>query len=355
MLQNPQQALPLLPGQVMDLLPSGDAGQLNDHRDQLLRQQIIQSVLEIVVGVFGKIRQQPLVQLLLIQRGFQVDLQPVTLFGKMPHVGRGRQHQRTADAEVCKQQLAEIRIDLLIVFKGRQTHVPQTQALQADTRDPRRDDPLQGHQRPLQRRDGVPRLSRHPVTVSGGAGGRIADAAGGQHHRLGRVVSPLPNNAADRAVLNLQGRRPVPEDLHLQGLQPPFQRGADVKRAVADGKHPVSPLGFQRNAQLLKKAHHICAIEAVKGAVKELSITRNISQQPLDIRVVGHVAPALAGDIQFFPQPFVGFQQRDSRPLLRRRNSGHHPGGASADHYDLFTHHPHRRIHRTDPTAVPAW
>ena len=57
MLQNPQQALPLLPGQVMDLLPSGDAGQLNDHRDQLLRQQIIQPVLEIVVGVFGEIRQ----------------------------------------------------------------------------------------------------------------------------------------------------------------------------------------------------------------------------------------------------------------------------------------------------------
>ena len=47
----------------------------------------------------------------------------------MPHVGRGRQHQRTADAEVRKQQLAEIRIDLLIVFKDRQAHVPQTQAL----------------------------------------------------------------------------------------------------------------------------------------------------------------------------------------------------------------------------------
>ena len=70
MLQNPQQAFPLLPGQIMDLLPSGNTGQFNDHRDQLLGQQIVQSVLEIVVGIFGKIRQQPLVQLLLIQRGF---------------------------------------------------------------------------------------------------------------------------------------------------------------------------------------------------------------------------------------------------------------------------------------------
>ena len=125
MLQTPQQALPLFPGQVVDLLPSGNTGQLDDHRDQLLGQQIVQSVLEIVVGVFGKIRQQPLVQLLLIQRRLQVDLKPVALFGKMPHVGRGRQHQRTADAEVRKQQLAEIRIDLLIVFKDRQAHVPQ--------------------------------------------------------------------------------------------------------------------------------------------------------------------------------------------------------------------------------------
>ena len=317
MLQNPQQALPLLPGQVMDLLPSGDTGQLNDHRDQLLGQQIVQTVLEIMVGVFGKIRQQPLVQLLLIQRRLQVDLQPVALFGKMPHVGRGRQHQRTADAKVRKQQLPEIRIDLLIVFKDRQAHVPQAQALQTNAGDPRRDDPLQGHQRPLQRRDGMPRLSRHPVTVSGGAGGRIADAAGSQHHRLSGIASPLPNNAAGHAVLDLQGRRPVPDDLHLQGLQPPFQRGADVKRAVADGKHPISPLGFQRDAQLLKKGHRISAIEAVKSAVKEFSITWNISQQPLNIGIVGHVAPALSGDIQFFPQSFVGFQQSDLRPLLR--------------------------------------
>ena len=231
-----------------------------------------------MVGVFGKIRQQPLVQLLLIQRRLQIDLQPVTLFGKMPHVGRGRQHQRTADAEVRKQQLAEIRIDLLIVFKDRQAHVPQTQALQTNAGDPRRDDPLQGHQRPLQRRDGMPRLSRHPVTVPSGAGGRIADAAGGQHHRLSGIASLLPNNAADRAVLDLQGRRPVPEDLRLQGLQPPFQCGTDVERAVADRKHPIPPLSFQWDAQLLKKGHHICAIETVKGAVKEFSITWNISQ-----------------------------------------------------------------------------
>ena len=270
-------------------------------------------------------------------------------------MGGGRQHQRTADAEVRKQQLTEIRVDLLVVFKNRQVHVPQAQALQADAGHPRRDDPLQGHQRPLQRRDGVPRLSRHPVTVSGGAGGRIADAAGGQHHRLSGIAPPLPNNAADRAVLDLQGRRPVPEDLHLQGLQPPFQCGTDVERAVADGKHPIPPLSFQLDAQLLKKVHRISAIEAVKSAVKEFSITWNIGQQPLNIGIVGHVAPALSGDIQFFSQPFVGFQQRDSRPLLRRRNSGHHPGGASADHYDLFTHHPHHRIHHTDPTAVPAW
>ena len=71
----------------MPLLPPRDAGQLHHHRDQLLGQQVVQGVLEIVVGILGEVRQQPFVQLLVIQGRLQVDLQPVALLVEMAHVG----------------------------------------------------------------------------------------------------------------------------------------------------------------------------------------------------------------------------------------------------------------------------
>ena len=73
MLENAQQALPLFTGQVVYLLPSRNFRQLYHHRDQLLGQKIVQRILEIVVCVFAEVRQQPFVQLLLIQSRFQID------------------------------------------------------------------------------------------------------------------------------------------------------------------------------------------------------------------------------------------------------------------------------------------
>ena len=355
MLENAQQALPLFTGQVVYLLPSRNFRQLYHHRDQLLGQKIVQRILEIVVCVFAEVRQQPFIQLLLIQSRFQIDFQPILLFIKVPHMGGSRQDQWTADAEVGEQQLSEIRVEFLIVFKHRQADIPQAQPLQTDAGNAGGNHTLQWHQRPPQRRDGVSRLRCQTVAVPGGACAGIADAAGGQNHSIGGVASPFPGDAAYRAVRNLQRNRPIPDDAYPQGFQPPFQCGADVKGAVADREYPVSPLRFQRDAQSFKKCHGIGAGEVSKSTVKEFSITRNIGQQPFDICVVGHVAPAFAGDIQFFPQPLVRFQQRYLRSLFRGGNGRHHPGGAAANHHDPITHHPHRQILHIDPTGFPAW
>ena len=89
MLQQLEKPPALVLGQVVDLLVRRDLRQFHHHGDQLLGQQIVQCVAEVTVGVFGEIRQQPLIQLLFIQCGLQVDLQAVGLFLKVPHVGGG--------------------------------------------------------------------------------------------------------------------------------------------------------------------------------------------------------------------------------------------------------------------------
>jgi len=66
----------------------------------------------------------------------------------------------------------------------------------------------------------MPQLRRHAVAVAGGSGGGIADAAGGQHHRLRRVGILLTTDAGDSTFLCLDGNRPVMHPTYLQAVQP---------------------------------------------------------------------------------------------------------------------------------------
>ena len=66
----------------------------------------------------------------------------------------------------------------------------------------------------------MPQLRRHAVAVAGGSGGGIADAAGGQHHRLRRVGILLTTDAGDSTFLCLDGNRPVMRPTYLQAVQP---------------------------------------------------------------------------------------------------------------------------------------
>ncbi|CAN4003011.1 Sorbitol dehydrogenase, partial [Dysosmobacter welbionis] len=336
--------------QVMDLLMGRDARPLHCHRNQLLGQQIVQRVAEVVVGVLLKVPQQPLVQGLLIQGGLQVNLQPVGLFAEVPHVGGGRQHQGPADTEVGEQHLPEVRVDLLPVLKHRQPHIPQAQALEL----PAQAVIPQRHQRALKVRHRMPRFPGHSVPLSCGAGGGVTDAAGGKDYRPGRVCPPLSPDTCDGAGGDLQLRRPVPGQRDLQRLQPPLQSGADVKGPVTDGKHPIPPLGLQRHADGRKERHGVPAVEPGKGAVQKLAVPGHVGQQGLYIGVVGDVAPALAGDVQLLSQPLIGLQQRHPCAPLRRGDSGHHPGGSPADHYQPLTHRPSSRTRRRRSRCPPA-
>ena len=200
----------------------------------------------------------------------------------------------------------------------------------------------------------MPGFRRHTVAFTGGSGAWIGDPAGGQDNRLRRIAATLSSNSLDRAVLHFQKPCPVPGKADPQLFQPPLQGRADIKGPVRHRKHPVSTLRLQRHTQVLEKSHGVLRMKTGKRAVKELSITRDISQKALQPCVIRQVAPAFPGDIQLFPQPLIGFQQRHKGSPLRCGNRGHHPGGSAANYYYFLTHRPSFRTRRTRSKCSPA-
>ena len=236
---------------------------------------------------------------------------------------------------------------LPVVYRG--LHIPQAQSLHGGAVSIIA---LQRHQRAPGRHDGVPQRRRHGIAVAGGAGAGIGHAAGSQYHGVRRAVLPVGIHAGDCAVRHGDRRRPLPEEADVQPPKLTLQRAGDVEGAVRHREHAVSPLHLQRHTQRLEKRHGILRCKAGQGAVQEPAVAGDIGHQRLLIAVVGHVAPALAGDIQFFAQPLVGLQQRHTRTLPGGGDGRHHTGGASADHYDL-THRPLSRRCCTSTTPVP--
>ena len=215
-----QYLVSLLPGDGVDLLMGIHSAGLHKDGDQLMGQQIHQRIAEVAVAVLFKVRQQPPVQRRLIQSRLQVNLQAILLLAELPHMGGGRQNQGTADPKVGKQQFPKVRIDLFAALQHRQLHVPQTQSLKLGTLStllPQR------NQRAPQRHRCVAHLPGHPMSVTGGAGGRIGYAAGGQNDPVRRKSLPCSAaHAADYAIPHLQMLRPLPQDRHMELPGPMF-------------------------------------------------------------------------------------------------------------------------------------
>ena len=77
------------------------------------------------------------------------------------------------------------------------------------------------------------------------------------------------SSPADPAPVRVHGYGPVPDPLHTQPFAPAAQGPGNVEGAVRLGKHPVAPLGFQGDAQLLKKGHGVPAVEPGEGPVQK--------------------------------------------------------------------------------------
>ena len=236
-----------------------------------------------------------------------------------------------------KQHLAEIRVDFLVILKDSQADIPQAQSLHPGTEISLF---FQRHQRALQRRHSVADFRCHTMAFTGGTGCRIGNTAGCQNDGICRIGSLLAHNLTDCTFGNSKRHSAVSDQRNLQGFQLPLQRTADIKRTVADRENTVSPLRLQRNTDLFKERHGITAIKLGKRAVQELAVLRRVGHQGFNICIVGNIAAALSGDIQFFAQSFIGLQQGDFRTLLGSKNGSHHTGRTAAHNNNFLIHHP---------------
>ena len=239
-LDKPHQLPLLLLG---DLIGPGGrvhAPALNHHRLHAGGQQLHQRALCALVGQQGKIVGDPLVQLLLIQSGLQVDDRLPAVFLHVLDVAGSHQGQRAGDTEMGKQHLAHFgKHGLFVPVKG-QGHVLQRKAHHGPAILVRRDKAAQtGHGGD----DLMPRLLGQLVAVAGGTSHRVAHTAGGHQHRIrGQRAAAFGHNARGPAFLDQKLFRPVVQD--LCPVRVAQQSLADVLRLIAHREHPAAPLSF---------------------------------------------------------------------------------------------------------------
>ena len=169
------------------------------------------------------------------------------------------------------------------------------------------------------------------ISVTGGAGQRIGNPAGGDDHRPAGVKAALPLHAGEDLTLPSQGAGPVLHNVHPGPTQGQQQGVDDVSGFVGAGKDPVPPLCFQRYSQALKKRLHRLRGKAGDGAGEEPAVAWDILQHLRRRTVVGHVAAALSGDVELAPQLGIALQQGDGCTLLGGGDGGHTAGRTAAD------------------------
>lgn len=134
----------------------------------------------------------------------------------------------------------------------------------------------QGHQRPAGRYDPVAQGRRHAVSVAGGAGAGIADAAGGPKCRLRRIRFLFPQQRRRPGPPPFPRTRPGPGPIappaaHTGGAGPRIRR-----RRSPTGERPGFPARFSGAPQRLKKRHGIPAVEPGKGPIQKTSVPGDV-------------------------------------------------------------------------------
>ena len=332
-LQRLTQLLPLLAGHLAALLAAVHAADGREFLRHPAGQQGGQYVQQLLAGLGFKLPLQPCVQLLHIKAGLQIqrDLRVRQIIRQMAAHGQG---QRAGNAEMSEQHLAQLGIQgFLALFEG-EGHVFQRQALQPFGPFRRR---LNGGKHRRGRDHRMPRRHGEGIAVAAGAGHGIALAAGGEDDRVSlQRFAAHQRHAADCAVLLIDSLHPaVQADIHpCRGKR--AAQGADhVAGLLRSGEHAPSALGYHRAALVLQQLHHPLRVQEAQCTVQKPRIPGHLPQKLIDSAVVGHVAAALAGDVDLFAQLLVALQQRDVRPRPCSVDGGHHAACAAADDDDL--------------------
>ena len=179
---------------------------------------------------------------------------------------------------------------------------------------------------------------RHAISVPGGAGGRIAAAAGGQDDRVRRQLQAVchPDAGDPLSALRILPGQDfrnflMQPETHAPALAETDQGAGDVAGVLAAGEHAAAPLHLHRTAVFLQQGHQVLGGEGGEGAVQKSSVAGHLPQKLIEGTVVGRVAAAFPGQIDFLAGFFIMLQQGDLRPGSRRVNRGHEPGGACSD------------------------
>ena len=196
----------------------------------------------------------------------------------------------------------------------------------------------QWDQRADRRDDAVAEDGRKAVAVAGGAGGGIGLAAGGKDHSRRGKAAAVGADAGDSAVLGQKLSHP-----RLTHRHPGFPQGAaqDVdhrRRPVRDRENAVAALDLEGAAAVFKEGLGLLRREAGERGIEKPAVARDVFQNLLPGAVVGHVAAALAGDVELFAETVVRLEEQDLRPVRGRLDRGKHAGGSAADDDHVSSH-----------------
>ena len=130
---------------------------------------------------------------------------------------------------------------------------------------------LQGRQGRARRKHVWPGFRGQPVAVAGGAGGRVAEAAGAQDDGIRREPFAVRRtDPGDPAILRFQGAdRGVQPDLTPADASAALQGTGHVAGLLRGGKTRRPPLHHHRAAGALQKGHHVLRGEPRQGARRE--------------------------------------------------------------------------------------
>ena len=271
--------------------------------------QMLQHVMEGLVGMLAELPHQTGVQRLLVQGGLQVNADGIAVLFILPHMGAGAEDQRSGQAEVGEQQLPLLLEDgLAPLVLDPHRHIAQGEPLHLGALLPF---DHQGDQGGPGRQDGMPQLRRHAVAVAGGAGQRIGAASRGQHGRSAGISAALPFYAGDAVLRGQQAHRPVLHDGHLLAPQSHEKRVDDIRRPVGLRKNPAAAFRLERDAQAGKEFLHGGGRKAGHSAGKKTTVMRDVGERLVRRTVVGKVTAAFPCDIELPAHLLVALQKDD--------------------------------------------
>ena len=235
-----------------------------------------------------------------------------------------------------KEQLTKVPVQhLSFGTEQLHTHITQGQSLHILAVLTRR---FQRNQAAHPGDNGMPQLLCHGIAVTGGAGGGIGQAAGGQDHPAGRYGLLLGFYALHPALSRQDLPNPGSFHCHIFPPQLSLQAVQNRNGFIRYREHPIAPLCFQRAAVGIKEFHDSFRRKSRQCTEQESPIAGNVLQDLLCRAVIGHIAAALSGDQQFLAQAAVALQQKYTLSLLGCRNGSKHSRRAAADDNSIKFH-----------------